>query len=290
MKSFIKDKLRLVLEGRLSTHTPTNAKSEKIYRKNITQGMINSMLAKIANASKLYKENPIAFGMENDGDGMYVMMITDSGHLKGIPSPKGINLQSGVPEPAAGGRGLYLPMKAYRAGSHPEYDDADREGTAVGRSPFEIDVPTKVLHFMGKDIISFMKGDEGYDDGRGMDLAVDVGEKKLRSKVKADIVREMGRNLTQPELDELHSLNLNLPEVITYLKNNNSKPGTRTQFGRFYHGVVGKKTMQTRPEQTYDANVSDNMDMINDLLKQKARAKGDERREIIKQIETLRNS
>ncbi len=179
-------------------------------------------------------------------------------------------------------------VKANRGVIHPEHEiDVDGEGES--HSPMS-QAKVKVLFYLGNEILDFIDGSLGYEDGKGSDLAIDVVEKKLRDKVKADMKLEVGRHLTQPELDELHKLNLNLPEVITYLKNNNSKPSTRTQFGRFYHRVVNKETMQTPQVQTYDAEASDNMDMINQLLKQKVRAKGDERKKIISQIEMLRNS
>lgn len=198
MKSFIKEKLRLVLEARAGArHTPTNSLSDKIYRKNITQGMVDRMKANIANARKLYDEKTM--GNAHEGDGMYVMQITDSGHLKGIETPKGVNLQSGSPEPVKGGWALFLPMLAYRVGSHPEYDDDEREGTGTGRTPFE-DAKIKMLTFMGDDIINFMKGDEGYIDGKGEEIGNEkMKDYEARKKDKKDLEMEFGRALNNFE-------------------------------------------------------------------------------------------
>ena len=253
MKSFIKEKLRLVLEGRLGSakHTPSNSGSAgKVYIYSPAE-----LMAEIANANKLYRSNSAELGSVNEGNGLYEFVLYPVKGGKFAFGGKQTSLgkkEPGEYKDSQGGKSRYLYIQANKGIIHPEYElDYDDEGER--HSPMN-HAKVKMLFFMGKDIMDFIDGNLGYDDGKAKELAADkMSDERKAKQVRQDLERKIGSRVLDSEWAE-------------YLKT----------------GVE-----PTRKGKTHDADVSDKRDEKAELLKQKVRAKGKDRRDIVNKIKNL---
>jgi len=166
MRSFIINKLRVLLEA---SHTPSNPVMDKNYKKNITQGMINTMRAQIIQARKDYEQNPNAYGGTDDGEGVYVGRLSDNGTFRVGETGIGYQNKIGDYEDTKNGRVRLFYVRANRGMAHPEYDSPEKNFKTIGKSPAE-DAKTKIMFFMGSAILDFMEDNAGYDDNKGEEI------------------------------------------------------------------------------------------------------------------------
>ena len=171
MKDFIQNRLRVLLEGRLATHTRSNP-SGGVDNSDTTQSQYENTLFKIEQAKKIYnnlpKEQQQALGTVYDGDGVYEIQLSKNGDLRGKENRLITKSQVGTyTDPNPNKRYFYV--AANRGISHPEYDDETRQGYTVGISPMA-DAVLKTRVFMGDDIISFLKDSMGYLDDKGAEI------------------------------------------------------------------------------------------------------------------------
>ena len=194
MKSFIKNKLRVLLEA---THTPSNPVSDKIYKKNITQGMINTMRAQIIQARKDYEENSQAYGGTDTGEGVYVGRLSDNGTFRVGETGTGYQNKIGDYEDTKNGRVRLFYVKANRGMSHPEYNDPEKNFKTIGKSPAE-DAKTKIMYFMGSAILDFMEDNSGYDDDKGKEIQMNnnTPEEIAKAEAKKAKADKMGATIT----------------------------------------------------------------------------------------------
>jgi hypothetical protein len=171
MKDFIQNKLRVLLEGRLATHTRVSP-SGPIDNSDTTQSQFENALFKIQQAKSAYNdltmEEQQQLGDVYTGDGLYEIQLSKNGDLRGKENRLISKAQVGTyndPNPNK----RYFYVAANRGISHPEYDDETRVGYTVGKSPMA-DAILKVRVFMGDDIISFLKNNMGYLDDKGAEI------------------------------------------------------------------------------------------------------------------------
>lgn len=171
MRSFIQNKLRVLLEGRLASHTPINPRTPNDnYETRLSD--LNRAIADIANAKQIYnsltKEEKKLLGDVYTGDGLYELVLHKNGNLTGKQNRIGKKGDPGTySDPNPNKRYFYV--MANRGISHPEYYDVDRDGYTVGKSPMS-DAALKVKVFMGDDIIDFLRGNLGYLDDKGSEI------------------------------------------------------------------------------------------------------------------------
>ena len=169
MKKLILEHLRKFNEGKLARHTTSNPGFDgKIFY--YTPADIK---AEIALANKLYRENDGELGSTDDGDGLYefVLYPVEGGKFAfgGKQSSIGNRREPGTTNPSQGGKTLYLYMKANRGIVHPEYEGEAGTEKPKSHSPMS-QAKIKVLFFLGKEIMDFIDGSVGYDDGMGSEL------------------------------------------------------------------------------------------------------------------------
>ena len=171
MKHFIKNKLRVLLEGRLATHSSAN-QSGPIDNSDTSQNQLFNAVNKINQAKKLFnllsREEQQMLGDVYTGDVLYEIQLSKNGDLRGKENRIINKAQLGTyndPNPNK----RYFYVAANRGISHPEYDDDTRIGNTVGVSPMA-DAILKVRIFMGDDIISFLKDNMGYIDDKGEEI------------------------------------------------------------------------------------------------------------------------
>jgi len=171
MKDFIQNRLRVLLEGRLATHTRVSP-SGPIDNSDTTQSQFENALFKIQQAKSVYnnltREEQQQLGDVYTGDGLYEIQLSKNGDLRGKENRLISKAQVGTyNDPNPNKRYFYI--AANRGISHPEYDDETRLGYSVGKSPMA-DALLKVRVFMGDDIISFLKNNMGYLDDKGEEI------------------------------------------------------------------------------------------------------------------------
>ena len=169
MKKLILEHLRKFNEGKLARHTTSNPGFDgKIFY--YTPADIK---AEIALANKLYRENDGELGSTDDGDGLYefVLYPVEGGKFAfgGKQSSIGNRREPGTTNRSQGGKTLYLYMKANRGIVHPEYEGEAGPQKTKSHSPMS-QAKIKVLFFLGKEIMDFIDGSVGYDDGMGSEL------------------------------------------------------------------------------------------------------------------------
>jgi len=171
MKHFIQNKLRILLEGRLATHSSANP-SGPIDNSDTTQSQLFNAVNKINQAKTLFnslsREEQQMLGDVYTGDGLYEIQLSKNGDLRGKENRIINKAQLGTyndPNPNK----RYFYVAANRGISHPEYDDETRVGYTIGSSPMS-DALLKVRIFMGDDIISFLKDNMGYLDDKGEEI------------------------------------------------------------------------------------------------------------------------
>lgn len=171
MKDFIQYKLRILLEGRLATHTRANP-SGPTYNAETTRSQYHKALADIEQAKNIYNslsgEQQKMLGDVYTGDGLYEIQLSKNGDLKGTNNRINHKAEAGTyNDPNPNKRYFYI--AANRGISHPEYDDDTREGYIVGKSPMT-DAILKLRVFMSNDIISFLESGLGYLDDKGKEI------------------------------------------------------------------------------------------------------------------------
>lgn len=171
MKDFIKNKLRVLLEGRLANHSTVNP-GGPVDNSDTKQRHLFSAVNKINQAKNLFntlsREEQQMLGDVYTGDGLYEIQLSKNGDLKGKENRIINKAQLGTyndPNPNK----RYFYVAANRGISHPEYDDDTRTGYPVGKSPMA-DAILKVRIFMGDDIISFLRDTMGYIDDKGEEI------------------------------------------------------------------------------------------------------------------------
>lgn len=167
MKKLILEHLRSFTEGRLARHTTSNPSFDG----NVFFYTPSEMRAEISIANQIYRENSDELGSVGEGDGLYEFILFPSGKGKfgfgGKMSSIGSKKAPGDYKDSQGGSARYLYVKANRGILHPEYDlDSD---SGKRHSPMT-QAKTKVLFYLGKEIMDFIEGSVGYDDGRGTEL------------------------------------------------------------------------------------------------------------------------
>lgn len=206
MKSIIKQKLKILVEGRKATHTPTNHRGPNV-KKVTTQATYNRTLADISNAMETYLKNPEGYGGVYYGDGTYQMDLYPNGQLIGRPTAMGGKREPGTyNDPNPFKRSFFL-----KSCTDIQHDDQpDKSCSPVGKSPME-DAKIKVLVFFKDDILEFLKSNmEGEDmytaDDKGAEISKEkMTDKQATHKVKKDIETKLGRRLKDSEWEEFQA-------------------------------------------------------------------------------------
>lgn len=175
MKNFIKHKLRIVLEGRLATHTPSNPVG--IDPKKATVNNLARTTHKIVSLNNQYGQDPY-FQNTHEGDGIYMATIHTNGEVT-IKTPntqrKLTDSDIGLLSTGTGGN-KHVFIKAYRGIEHPELQNA-RTGDVRTKSPAN-DAAIKTYLIFAKDILEFVKQNmEGESD-----YTTDTDDKDFKSQ------------------------------------------------------------------------------------------------------------
>lgn len=169
MKKLILEHLRRFNEGRLARHTTSNPG----FNGKVFYYTPSEMRAEIALANELYRENDGELGSTGDGDGLYEFILYPAGGNKfafgGKESSIGSKRAPGEYKDSQGGATRYLYIKANRGIVHPEYEGEAGPQKSKPHSPMS-EAKIKVLFFLGKEIMDFIDGSVGYDDGMGSEL------------------------------------------------------------------------------------------------------------------------
>lgn len=186
MKSFIKNKLRTLLEGRLATHTPSNPIGGNVGKKT-TQDTINRVLRDMVRAAEVYSENSEAFGGVYDGDGLYQIDLFPNGQLIGKQTAIGSKREPGTfNDPNYNKRSFFV--RACTNIQHP--DQPEKTCRPVGASPMD-DVKIKTLVFFKDEILEFLrKNMEGEDEYTSDEKGVDIQKQKMEPKWAYKLDRE----------------------------------------------------------------------------------------------------
>jgi len=154
MKKFIKHKLRLVLEGKKATHSPSNPVGQD--PKNATQSNLARTTHKIVSLNDKYGQDSY-FQNTHEGDGVYMATIHTNGNIT-IKTPntkrKLEDNDIGLLSTGNGGN-KHVVIRAYRGIEHPELQK-DRTGNVRSKSPAE-DAAIKTYLIFAKDILEFVK-------------------------------------------------------------------------------------------------------------------------------------
>ncbi len=214
MKDFIKNKLRVLLEGRLATHTPSNPRGENVKVKT-TEDTIENIKNEIIFATEEYKNNIEGYGGVYDGDGTYQMDLYPNGYFRGKLTSIGDKREPGTfNDPNPYKRSFFV--KSCTNIQHP--DQPEKSCKPVNKSPME-DAKIKVLVFFKDEILEFlrknMEGEDEYTvDKKATELSAQkTGEEGLKSfskyqkdkeidKMKSDIsISDEEAKLTELKLE-----------------------------------------------------------------------------------------
>lgn len=175
MKKFIQHKLRLVLEGRLATHSPSNPVGQD--PKKATQSNLVRTTHKIVSLNNQYGQDPY-FQNTHEGDGVYMATIHTNGEVT-IKTPntkrKLTDADIGLLSTGTGGN-KHVFVKAYRGIDHPELQDY-KTGDVRTKSPAN-DAAIKTYLIYAKDILEFVKQNM---DGES-DYTTDTDNKDFKSQ------------------------------------------------------------------------------------------------------------
>lgn len=169
MKEFIKNRIRTILEGRKTSHTPSNPVGQD--PKSATNSDLERTMHKIVSLNNQYGQDPY-FQNTHEGDGIYMATIHTNGQIT-IKSPntkrKLNDADIGMLWTGSGGN-KHVFVKAYRGTEHTDYQNtdadinADKTGTAKTKSPAQ-DAAIKTYLIFAKDILEYVKQNmEGHDD------------------------------------------------------------------------------------------------------------------------------
>lgn len=181
MKNFIKNKLRLILEGRLGTHTPTNPYGEALPKDANIKGYERG-LANLVKYKNIYSANggSGAYGDVYHGDGLYQVDVSFNGDIRTVQTHRGKEIEAGDYNTVSGVK-MSIFVKACRGVEHP--DLAERTCNKVGASPGEDAAVKASISFM-KEIKDFLKGSVDYtSDGSGAEIAAAKNSPELAAKV-----------------------------------------------------------------------------------------------------------
>lgn len=201
MKSFIKHRLRVLLEGSKALHTPSNPIVNKEFKGKITPAKIEAIRNKIIQARKDFDSDPERYGGPEQGEGVYVFKLTDTGHFKGGETGAGYQNKVGDYEDTKNGRVRMFFIKANRGMPHPEYDEETKNWKTVKVSP-AADAATKVMYYMGSAMINFLEDKAGYEDNKGAEIQKDKmsPEAIAKLKQKKDLYdRKASKSITGPD-------------------------------------------------------------------------------------------
>lgn len=214
MKDFIKNKLRVLLEGRLAVHTPSNPRGENVKSKT-TEATIENIKNKIIFATKEYKKNIEGYGSVYYGDGVYQMNLYPNGFLIGKLTSIGDKREPGTfNDPNSSVRSFFV--KSCTNIEHK--DQPEKTCKPVNKSPMD-DAEIKTLVFFKDDILEFLrnqiKGEDKYTaDKKAPEISAQkTGEEGLKSfskyqkdkeieKMKSDIsISDEEAKLTELKLE-----------------------------------------------------------------------------------------
>jgi len=213
MKSFIKDKLRLVLEGRLGRHTSSNSSSAPDGNKNKTPGLKGTeedFRYEMTVMDNLYRNNQDAF-LPKDGEGMYQFKMTNLGkgnfNLVGTGNRIGTKAVAGMDNDSQGGGARYFSVPANNDIQPEDYikykkiKNANKDG-AEGKEYFitPMDMAyAKLMSTMSDRVKAFMDT-SGYDDGKGHNIGAEkMTDFEARKKDKKDIENKLGKPMNSFE-------------------------------------------------------------------------------------------
>lgn len=155
MKKLIQHKLRILLEGRLASHTPSNP-SGRHDDKTATESDLERVMNKIVNYNNKYGDDPY-FQDVTEGDGIYFVTIHTNGELtiKTPNTPHKIDdSELGIMKNSNSGN-RYVLIKAYRGIPHPEFNQTTY-GKVKTSSPAE-DAKIKTYLVFAKEILEYIK-------------------------------------------------------------------------------------------------------------------------------------
>ena len=200
MKTFIKNKLRIVLEGKKATHSPSNPVSYSDQKVN-TQNDLIRITHKIVNLNNQYGQDSY-FQNTHEGDGIYLATIHTNGNvtIKTPNSKRKLNDSDiGLLSSNTSGNKSVL-IRAYRGVEHPELQK-NRTGNVRTNSPAN-DAAIKTYLIFAKDILEFVKqnmdGESSYtsDDKDFKSKTNDKWKYKYDKKQK-----ELNRNKSKLSMD-----------------------------------------------------------------------------------------
>jgi len=197
MKQFIKEHLRIQLEGRLARHTSSNTHQDRGLgdTKSINRMSENEWKNEINLATEIYNNYDDIMGSTNDGDGLYEFVLYREGGkfvLKPKENSTGRKRESG--DVNKSNNSAYIYMKA----SKPNEDIPElREFMApkIGKDSEKYTLSAtdiayiKILALMGNTIKDFIDGSLGYTTSDAEKIAsknTDSSVEYKRSKLKTD--------------------------------------------------------------------------------------------------------
>lgn len=182
MKDFIKHKVRLVLEAKYTSDSPSNPTG--IDKHKASNKDLERTLHKIVTYNNEYGQDEY-FQNTHEGDGIYLATVHTNGNV-GIKTPNntGRIQNSNIGLMTTGQRGnLHVYIKAYRGVEHTNYQNPDaninseKTGVVRTKSPAN-DAAIKVYINFGKEILEYVKqnmdGESAYTS--------DVEDKNFKEK------------------------------------------------------------------------------------------------------------